>query len=170
MPPRSASSSSSSSSSSNDKKNTLKFDVQLTGKASFDHWLRQLGNWAYAIGKGEVYDGMFEQGLNGQPDQDPDPAVQDFHTPERRDMWATVILTLDEEEEKKVRTIRKGNVEKLIRAIVKMYDAKSEVNLDSMRKKLQTCKLHAFSDLNAFFAQHEEYHKGFEDYKEPLTL
>jgi hypothetical protein len=170
MPSRSSSSSSSSGSSSSSSipKSSLKFEVRLTGKSSFDHWLYQLGNWAY--GKGKVYDDMFEQGLKGDPNQDPDPNAQGFNSDERRNMWATVILTLDADEVKKVRTVRRGNVEKLIRAIAKMYDEKSEVNLDTMRKKIQTCRLHAFADLNAFFAQHEEYHKGFEDYKEKLTL
>ena len=70
-------------------------------------------------------------------------------------MWATVILTLDAEEVKKVRSVKRGCVEKLIRAIAKMYDEKSEVNLDTMRKSIQTCRLHAFPDLDAFFAQHE---------------
>ena len=143
-PPRSGSSSSSSSSSSgssSNPKSSLKFDTRLTGKSSFDHWLYQLGNWAY--GKGKVYDDNVRAGTQ-QPNQDPNPDGQDFNTDERRSMWATVILTLDSEEVQKVRSVRRGCVEKLIRAIVKMYDEKSEINLDTMRKKIQTCKLQCF--------------------------
>ena len=142
----------------------LKFTGKLDGKASYKFWAQQLDSYAY--GKGKAYSVMHAQGMSNNAEADPSPVDDD--TDARRNFWANIFNSLTQAEAKKVRTIHLGEVEKLIRAVKKLYDARSETGLDLLRGQIESVKLLDHIDLDHYFAFNEELHDRLASYEKLL--
>jgi hypothetical protein len=146
----------------------LKFTARLDGISSWEYFIDSLQD--HCFGKGQKYEDIVTQGLEGEPANDPPMNVPGYKTPPRRYLWATITAALAPHDRKKVKSIRRGDVEKLIRALKKIYDNKTETALDHDRSSLQTKKLHNFPDLDSYFTFHETTHKRIADHGDEEQL
>ena len=83
-------------------------------------------------------------------DPDPLPSVDDTNA--RRVAWETVFNSLSPKEAAKVKSIRIGAVEKLLRKIRVVYDAQSDASLDQLSRSYHGAKLAQYEDLAACMA------------------
>ena len=148
------------------KKKKKTFQIELGCKENFQYWSDKLQSFAYSRGKS--YLKLYKQGMEGKAEDDENP--DDDDTEERREMWGAIYDTLSKEEVKVIRTIKLGAVEKILRAIKKLYEPKTDTDLDKHRSLLENTKLMNFPSLNAYITFFETLHTRMEDYKEPLTL
>ena len=130
----------------------------------------------FAYAKSAAHYALYKKGMSTDASHDPplnaDLDSDDFSTDARREMWGTVHGSLTDAEAKKAKSVPIAHVEKLIRYFKKLYDAQTETNKDSCRRKLEKSRLHDFdeSDLDSYFSFHEELHAQLAGYPgEALT-
>ena len=148
--------------------NNRKFRATLTGSSNYHAYWQKLESHFY--GCGPEFSKFWHRAQRDESLSDPDPLPSVDDTNARRVAWETVFNSLSPKEAAKVKSIRIGAVEKLLRKIRVVYDAQSDASLDQLRRSYHGAKLAQYEDLAAYIAFLENCVAEFAKYGKELDL
>ena len=148
--------------------NNRKFRATLNGSSNYHAYWQKLESHFY--GCGPEFSKFWHRAQKDETLSDPDPLPSVDDTNARRVAWETVFNSLSPKEAAKVKSIRIGAVEKLLRKIRVVYDAQSDASLDQLRRSYHGAKLAQHEDLAAYIAFLENCVAEFAKYGKELDL